>query len=270
MVSAYDLGFRHVVSCMSLARSIGGINMIKSVLRRGTGLGIAAAFAIGLLATATPAQASERPIDITGYKVSNITVSDSNCRNLTVTASTKVNSDFVDSFGIVDISRGGGVVDSLWFEGRSITDRAMICPSFSGLGTYKVGPADLSAEYEYYDSLFESYMSDYNDYTDNTSKKFYVRGKAKSTLTAKRSGSKVILTAKAQVYAPDKYRYTQYNAKGAKLQVKSGKTWKTIKTVNLSKGKATVTIKQSKKKTYRLHVPTATWAASTTTKSASK
>lgn len=244
--------------------------MFKSVLRRGTGLGIAAAFAVGLLATATPAQASERPIDITGYKVSNITVSDSNCRNLTVTASTKVKSDFVDSFGSVDVTRNGGLVTMLWFEGRKITDRAMICPSFQGLGTYKLGSADLNAEYKYYDSYFEDYMSDYSSYTDNTSKKFYVRGKAKSTLTAKRSGPKVTLTAKATVYSPDKYRYTQYSAKGAKLQVKSGKTWKTLKTVNLSKGKATVTIKQSRKKTYRLHIPTATWASSTTTKSVSK
>lgn len=244
--------------------------MFKSVLRRGTGLGIAAAFAVGLLATATPAQASDRPIDITGYKVSNITVSDSNCRNLTVTASTKVKSDFVDSFGSIDVTRNGGLVSMLGFEGRKITDRAMICPSFSGLGTYKVGPAEIFAEFDYYDSYFGEYWSDYRDYTDNTSKTFYVRGKTKSTLTAKRSGSKVTLTAKAQVYAPDKYRYTQYNAKGAKLQVKSGKTWKTIKTVNLSKGKATITVKQSKKKSYRLHVPTATWAATTTSKSVSK
>lgn len=244
--------------------------MFKSLLSRGTGLGFAVALAVGLLATATPAHASERPIDITGYKVSDITVSDSNCRNLTIAASTKVKSDFVDSFGSIDVTRNGGLVTMLWFEGRKITDRAMICPSFEGLGTYKVGSADIYAEYEYYDSYFGDYMSDYSSYTDNTSKSFNVRGKAKSTLTAKRSGSKVTLTANAQVYAPEKYRYVPYNAKGAKLQVKSGKTWKTIKTVNLSKGKAIVSIKQSGKKSYRLHVPTATWAATTTTKSVSK
>lgn len=244
--------------------------MIKSLLRRSAGLGVAITLVAGLLVTAAPAQASERPIDITGYKVSNITVSDSNCRNLTITASTKVKKDFVDSFGSIDITRKGGLVGYLSFEGRKITDRAMICPSFNGLGAYKVGPADIFAEYEYYDSYFKEYWSDYSDYTDNTSKTFYVRGKAKSTLTAKRSGSKVTLTAKAQVFSPEKYGYAQYNAKGAKLQVKSGTSWKTIKTVNLAKGKATVTIKQSKKKSYRLQVPTATSAASTTSKSVSK
>lgn len=243
--------------------------MFNSVLRRGTILGIALT-SIGLLATATPARASERPIDITGYKVADITVSDSNCRNLTVTASTQVKPDFVDSFAFIDITRNGGLVSMLGFEGRRISDRALICPSLEGLGTYKVGSADIMAEYGYYDSYFGDYMSDYSSYTDNTSKKFYVRGKAKSTLTAKRLGSRVLLTAKAEVYSPDKYRYSQYNAKGAKFQVKSGKTWKTIKSVNLAKGKATVTLTQSRKKTYRLHVPAATWAASTTTKSVSK
>lgn len=244
--------------------------MVNSALRRGSRLGIALTLVTGLLFTAAPARASERPIDITGYEVSNLIVSSSGCRNITVTATTKVKSDFLDSYGSVDITRQGGLVDSLSIDGRKITDRAFICPSLSGLGIYKVGPADISAEYEYYDSYFDDYWSDYSKYTDNTSKTFYIRGNTKSTLTAKRSGSRVTLTAKAQYYAPDKYRYAQYNAQGAKLQVKSGSTWKTIKTVNLSKGKASITIKQSKKKSYRLQVPTATWAAATTSKSVYK
>lgn len=226
--------------------------------------------AAGFAFTAAPAQASERPIDITGYKVSDITVADSNCRNFSVTATTKVKSDFVDSYGVVDVTRNGGLVDMLGFDGRKITDRGFICPSLSGLGTYKVGPADINAEFKYYDSYFGQYMTDYSDYTDNTSKKFQVRGKTKSTLTAKRVGSKVTLTAKAQVFAPEKYRYAQYNGVGAKIQVKSGKTWKTVKTVNLKKGQASVTLKDSKKKTYRLYIPTATWATATTSNSVAK
>lgn len=244
--------------------------MHKRTVRRGLGLGASIMLAAGLAFTAAPAQASERPIDITGYKVSDITVADSNCRNFSVTATTKTKSDFVDSFGVVDVTRSGGLVYSLWFQGRKITDRAMICPSLSGLGTYKVGPADISAEFKYYDRVFGQYTTDYRDYTDNTSKTFQVRGKTKSTLTAKRVGSKVTLTAKAQVYSPEKYRYAQYNGVGAKVQVKSGKTWKTVKTVNLKKGQASVTLKDSKKKTYRLHIPTATWATTTTSNSVVK
>ena len=241
-----------------------------ATIRRGIGLGASMMFATGLLVTAVPAQASTRPIDITGYKVSDVTVADSNCRNLAITATTKVKSDFVDSWGSVDVTRNGGLVDSLWFEGRKISDRAMICPSFSGLGVYKVGPADINAEYEYYDSYFGEYDTGYSDYTDNSSKKFYVRGKTKSTLSAKRSRSTVTLTAKAQFYSPGKYRYAQYNGVGAKIQVKSGKTWKTIKTVNLKKGQAVVKLKDSKKKTYRVTIPKATWATATTSKSVTK
>lgn len=199
--------------------------MVNSALRRGSRLGIALTLITGLLFTAAPAQASERPIDITGYKVSNITVADSNCRNITVTATTMVKSDFVDSFGSVDVTHKGGIVDSLSFDGRKITGRSSICPSFTGLGAYKVGPADIFAEFEYFEPIFNDYSSEYSSYTDITSKTFYIRGKTKSTLTAKRSGSKVTLTAKVQYYSPDKYRYSQYNGKGAKLQVKSGTNW---------------------------------------------
>ncbi|MFJ2619114.1 hypothetical protein [Glutamicibacter sp. NPDC087344] len=244
--------------------------MGKTLLKRALG-SLAALGLVGALGfAAVPAQASERPIDITGYTVSSITVADSSCRNVSVKASTKVKSDFVDSYGIIDVTRNGGLVDSLWMDGRKISDRAFICPSYDGLGVYKVGPADISAEYDYWDSYFGDYFSDYSYYTDNTSKTFNVRGKTKSTLKATRSGSKVTLTATAQVYAPEKYRYAQYNAKKAKFQVKSGKTWKTLKTVDLKKGTAKITVKQSKKKSYRLTIPTATWAASTTTKTVAK
>lgn len=241
-----------------------------SALQRAIGALASVALAGGLALIAVPATASERPIDITGYKVSSITVADSNCRKISVTASTKVKSDYVDAFGSVDVTRNGGVVDSLWFENRKVADRAQICPSWSGLGAYKVGPADITATYDYWDSYFQSYWDDYSDYTDGTSKTFYVRGKTKSTLTAKRSGSKVTLTAKAQVYSPEKYRYAQYNTKKAKFQVKSGNTWKTLKTVDLKKGTAKITVKQSKKKTYRLVLPTATWAAASNSKAVSK
>lgn len=226
--------------------------------------------AAGLAFTSAPAQASERPVDVTGYKVSDITVSSSGCRNFTVTAATKVQGDFLDSYGSVEISRNGALVDYLSFDERKITDRAFFCPSLSGLGVYKVGPADISASFKYFNEDYQDWSTGYASYIDYTSKTFNVRGKAKSSLSAKRSGSKVTLTGKAQVYTPNKYEFTKYNAAGAKFQVKSGSKWKTLKTVKLKKGKASVTVKQSKKKTYRLYIPKASWATSTTSKSVSK
>lgn len=239
-------------------------------LRRALGSVAAVALAGGMAIAAVPAQASDRPIDITGYNVSSITVADSNCRNVYVSANTTIKSDYKSAYGSVDVTRSGGVIDSLWFEGRKVTDRAFICPAFDGLGTYKIGPADISATYKYWDSYWQSYETGYSDYVDRSVKSFYVRGKTKSSLTATRSGMYVTLNAKAQVYSPEKYRYGQYNAKGAKFQVKSGTTWKTLKTVDLSKGAAKFTFAQSTAKTYRLSIPTATWATSTNSSSVTK
>lgn len=244
--------------------------MRKSALRRVFGAGASLALAAGIALTAAPAQASERPLDITGYKVSDITVTTSSCRKVSISATTSVKKDFMDSFGSVDVTRQGGLVDSLGFEGRKIVTRAEICPSWSGLGAYKVGPADLMSVYEYYDPYYGEVMGDYKTYTDRTSKTFYVRGKAKSSLTAKRSGKKVTLTAKAKVYSPENYGYGTYNAKQAKFQVKTDGKWKTLKTVNLKKGTAKLTIKQSKKKSYRLQVPQASWATAATSKTIKK
>ena len=130
-----------------------------------------------ILAGIAPAQASERPIDITGYSVSSITVADSNCRYVSVRASSKVKSDYNDAYASIDVTRQGGLVDSLWFDNRKVSDRALICPSWDGLGTYKVGPADVSTSYTYWDSYFGYDDIDYVDYTDRTSKSFSVRGK---------------------------------------------------------------------------------------------
>lgn len=242
------------------------VSTIRRVRNAAVGLVITGALALGTM----PAQASERPIDITGYSVSSFTVADTNCRNVTIKASTKVKSDYEDAYAFIDVTKNGGVVSWVSLENRKISERAMICPGLYGLGAYKVGPADVSATSSYWDYDYDMMWSDYSDYTDRTSKTFYARGKAKSSVTAARRGSKVTLTAKAQVYAPDRYGYIKYNAKNAKFQVKSGTSWKTLKTVKLTKGTAKLTVTQSKKKTYRLSIPTASWAASTNSKSVSK
>ena len=59
------------------------------------------------------------------------------------------------------------------------------------------------------------------------------------------------LTASAQRYNPEINKYVGHGAKKARVQVKSGKKWKTVKTVKLKKGKATVKLKTKLKKQYR-------------------
>ena len=238
-------------------------------------LGASAVVALigGLVLGATPAQASNRPIDVTGYKVSNLVISDDNCKDIMVTAKAKFQRDFNVGTAAAVIMRNGNEEAAPFFDfvnkkKTSANDRVQICPFREGLGTYTVGPADVWANYSYKDS--GQTLNDSRYYWDNTKKSFNVRGKTKSSLTAKRSGKKVTLTAKASVFSPEKDRYAQYNPKNAKLQVKSGKSWKTVKTLKLNKGKASVSLKDSRKKTYRVTVPTASWAVATTTKAVTK
>ncbi|WP_159612335.1 hypothetical protein [Glutamicibacter sp. JC586] len=225
---------------------------------------------IGALAFgAAPAQASNRPIDITGYSVSDVVVSSDSCKNILVTAKAKFANDFNDAAVESYVSHNG---DELWdhygfdFVNKKQTtrnDRIEICPDRTGLGVYTIAPAYVVATFNYLDDGTPSLAT--RDYWDTTKKSFYVRGKTKSNLSVKRSGKKVTLTTTATVFSPEKNRYVGYNPKNATLQVKSGKTWKTIKTVKLTKGKASVTLKDSKKKTYRVTVPKASWAVATTT-----
>lgn len=237
--------------------------------------GTAAALTLigGFVLGASPAQASNRPIDVTGYTVADIVISDDNCKNIMVTAKAKFQSDFNLGTAQAVITRNGNEEAAPFFDfvnkkATSANDRVQICPYREGLGAYTVGPADVWANYSYKDN--GQILNDSRYYWDNTKKTFNVRGKTKSTLTANRSGKKVTLNVTASVFSPEKDRYAQYNPKNAKLQVKSGKTWKTIKTLKLNKGKASVKLTDAKKKTYRVTVPKASWAVATTTKTMTK
>lgn len=235
---------------------------------KANGLITALALASSLLLTAAPTQAAQRPIDVTGFTVSNMVVSSSDCHQVKVTMKSKKKINLDDWWISTNLSQRGRTIDSAWFEGHS-TDYVQVCPPLYGLGAYTLGASKVSASWYGPEDYYGYQPYEYSSYWDETRKTFYVRGKTKSSLTAKRSGSKVTLTAKASVYAPEKYRWAQYNPT-AKLQVKSGKTWKTVKNLKLENGKATVALKDKKKKTYRVTAPQVYWATSTTTKAVTK
>lgn len=160
--------------------------------------------------------------------------------------------EVTDFDAYVGVTKGGEIEDSLYISGSSVRTSLLICPGLSGLGTYRAGPADVVAEYEYYDDDVDDMVTDYANFEDSTSSAFHVRGKAKASLTASRSGRTVTLTARATYYNPQRDRYSAHRARSAKLQVKSGKTWKTLRTVDMKGGKATVKITAKKKAQYRL------------------
>lgn len=202
--------------------------------------------AVGLNAgTAIPSQAAPRLLDVTGFSAKSIVVSNSSCRDVVVTMR-KTMSSKVDSWDVsADVTRGGSWVGMAFYgdSGDRSKTRVQICPWLDGLGKYTVGPSDVTAySWDYY-----NFQSD----TDWTKGHFYVRAKGKAALKGKRKGSTVTLTASAQRYNPELNKYVGHGAKKARVQVKSGKKWKTVKTVNLKKGKATVKLKTKLKKQYR-------------------
>lgn len=245
---------------------------MKPFTRRGAGLGAAIALVVGLALTSAPAQAAPanlKAVDITGYKISDIVVSNKNCKTPSVKASIKKKTSTVTDFtSDVYLTRNGKKINYGIANLRDLTADFYFCPSRHGLGKYTVGPAKSEAEYTYKQDG-TTYVESVK-YIDNTKKDFYVRGAVKNSLTAKRQGSKVTLSTTASVYAPEKDRYAQYNPKNAKLQVKSGKNWKTIKTLKLSNGKASITLKDSGKKTYRVSIPQSSYAVAKVSGSVSK
>lgn len=149
----------------------------------------------------------------------------------------------------MDVTRGQDLVNWLSAEDGKTLSRMQLCPWLDGLGKYTIGPADYTKrEYGY------SY-TDYRNYTDGTTKSFYVRAKSKASLSSSRKGRTVALTAKATGLNLDRDQYRAYNPSSATLQVKPGKTWKTVKKVKLSKGKVTVKVTSSAKKPYRFTFP---------------
>jgi hypothetical protein len=238
-----------------------------SGIKRLTAPVVAVLFALlASVALVPSASASSRPIDITGYKVSDqVVTSGYSCRKLTVTMTTKKQKDYKESWIDVDVTRGRDIVGWLSSTNGETLSRLQICPGFDGLGKYTVGPADVDAGYTKRESW--GTYTDYKYYTDNTKKSFYVRAKSKASLSSSRKGRTVTLTAKATSLNLDWDAYRAYNPASAKLQVKSGKTWKTVKKVKLSKGKATVKVSSSAKKQYRFTYPrtsTRTGATSST------
>jgi hypothetical protein len=208
------------------------------------------------------AQASDREVDVTDFKVSDVVFDKDGCKNMQVTlkgtAWEEVDFDYMWLY--TDVSRSGYLVDTLSFPEGETEDSAFIC-SWNGLGKYKVGPTEVTG-YTYDDDRFS--------FIDQTSKSFYVRGTAKTSISAKRSGSKVTLSAKATYYHPDSFSYRSHSPKGAKFQVKSGSKWKTVKTVSLSKGRASYSFKKSAKARYRVVLPQTSTVTAATSKSVSK
>lgn len=213
---------------------------------------------------AVTAEAASTSFDVTKLSGDNLVVSDWNCKKTNVYLKhkkTKVDYWSVDT----EIHGRHGYASGAYFGsyGSSSKHRTQICPSLDGLGKYTVGPSEISADY-YSGNYYKAY-----ERADYTKGSFYVRGKAYSSLSTKRSGKTVTLTSKTKVYNPAKYGKVNYNPK-VKFQVKSGSKWKTVKTVSAKKGKATYKVKTTSKRTYRVTFSQVSWATGATSRSSKR
>ncbi|RBP62196.1 hypothetical protein DFO66_11611 [Brevibacterium sanguinis] len=211
---------------------------------------------------AVAANAAATSFDVTKLSAKSIVVSDANCRNVDVHMSHKKSG--VDNWDVyADVTRRGGWVGSADFSSSGDTKktRAFICPSLDGLGKYGLGPSEVFA---YSESSWD--MVDRTDYTKGH---FYVRGKATASLSAKRSGKSVTLSAKTKRYDPESYGWVNYNPK-VKFQVKKNGKWKTVKTIKAKKGKATYKVKSKGKKSYRIVFDQVSWATGAKSKTVKK
>lgn len=205
--------------------------------------GAVVSLAAGLIA-APAATAAPRPVDVTGFTVKDMVFSSWGCKYNTVTAKIK-KSKTVEGFdAYADVTRSGLMQDLVGFNGGKKSDRTLICDS-DGYGAYKVGPTDLYGET----------TTSWFDYTDRTTKTFHVRGKAKAGISTARKGKYVTVKVSAKYYNPNAYGYSYFSPKAVKIQRKTTGGWKTIKTVNLKKGKASYRSYRSSKASYRTVVP---------------
>jgi hypothetical protein len=86
------------------------------------------------------------------------------------------------------------------------------------------------------------------DFVSTTTK---VKLGTKAKIATTRSGSKVKVAVTSTSWSPDKERQVAWNASSAKVQYQTKSGWKTLKSVTLKKGKATVTTTSKAKRTYR-------------------
>ncbi|WP_455968806.1 hypothetical protein [Microbacterium sp. KNMS] len=149
-----------------------------------------------------------------------------------------------------DVTKGAGVVGSLFFGGSSDVkqDRHLYCPS-QGYGKFTVGPSEWNSTVE----------GDWNYYSgiDTTSSAFYVRTKAKASISSlTRSNGYTIASIKGTRYDPTVYpSWVAYSVPKIVLQVKIGDVWKSVVAGEMRNGVATLRYKTSSKFSYRVWIP---------------
>ncbi len=130
--------------------------------------------------------------------------------------------------------------------------KIVLCPDSSLLGRITIGPGHAFLQSGKKSVERRSKVKGY----------FYQRAQSKATLRAKRTGTTVRLSARATRHNADPRRpkYIAYNPRGAKLQVRSGKSWKTVKRADFKRGAANFTVASKGHPVYRISYGKVDWA----------
>lgn len=226
------------------------------------------------------------PLDPNSYKVSDVIVGKNSqlCANRSMFMKGNLLKTKTPSYSDVEIAvmvygpRGEYVgQEPIWFDNPRVNKKMksfgakttfMTCAHGHGYGRYTVGDAKLRYSIHGRKSF---------DARDISRSYYYVRGAAKTGLKATRKGKYVTLSMSASRYSlrqgQDEVgyphasgRFKPYNAKAVKFQVKSGSTWKTLKTLDLKNGKASIKVKQTAKRQYRIMLNKTPTTTGTTSK----
>jgi len=148
----------------------------------------------------------------------------------------------IDSCGIADFS-GIALYGSRGFDNGFIFD-GTTTTRWDVYGTQTLGALSTDPD----DSF--TYDCDDNEITVKPTT-INVKLGTRAYVSTKRSGKKVTIKVGAKKWEPKSEAYRTWNAPSAKIQYKSGSTWKTKKTVKLKNGTASYSYKTAAKRTYR-------------------
>ncbi len=156
-----------------------------------------------------------------------------------------------------DVARGNTAVAKVTTKNTGL-GKATICPSKSNQRYgYPWHLGWVSANVEYWDA--NNQRKWVRTTWKVTSKTFAVKAALKGPISAQRRGNNVTFTVKP-TYFSDKYqKWVAYNPTGATLQYKSGSTWRSVKTLRFSGGKAVYTHYSPSSRLWRINVPVKTW-----------
>ncbi|WP_394161856.1 hypothetical protein [Galactobacter valiniphilus] len=266
--------------------------MLKKILRGAGALALSGGLIASGAALAAPAQAVvaapaatpvyiAKPITVTAvktdgdyYKGGVIRVSSKGCKSnyISIKATNTVAGTYPSFKLTADIYRGKKKIKTINFRENSTGSLVNFCPKSKSAryGAFQIKNVRVSGWY-YVKDTNGNYVFDANDNAvkksfsygvSAKSKTFHYKGAVDGSLYGKKQAgsSKRTFTAKLSIFSDKYQKWVKYNPSGAKLQVKSGGKWKSIKSLKFKKGKAVYSLRASSKKTYRLYVPAKSYA----------